>query len=63
MARAKNPIIRYFRGAFQELSNVRWPSRAEAWQKAWIVVAFSLVFGIFLGGLDYLFNQLVQALI
>ena len=64
MAQAKkNPIISYFHGAWEELKKVRWPSRSEAWQKAWIVVIFSAFFAVFLGGLDYLLTKLLETLI
>jgi preprotein translocase subunit SecE len=59
----KNPIIRYFRGSWEELKKVSWPTRAEAWRKAWIVVLVSLFFAVFLGGLDYLLNRLIDLLV
>jgi len=59
----RNPIVGYFVGAFAELKKVTWPSRKETWRKAWIVIAFSACFALFLGLVDYLMTVLIQIIL
>ncbi len=58
-----NALITYLKGAYSELRKVTWPTRKETWRKSWIVIWFSLAFAIFLGGLDYIFNEIVTRLV
>lgn len=58
-----NPLAVYLRGAYAELRKVTWPTRKETWRKSWIVIAFSVAFAAFLGGLDYLLTIVLEALI
>jgi preprotein translocase subunit SecE len=61
--RKENPVIGYFKGAYHEMRKVSWPTRQETWRKAWIVIGFSIAFAIFLGGMDYLLNLLVETVL
>ncbi|MBK8431761.1 MAG: preprotein translocase subunit SecE [Chloroflexi bacterium] len=45
------------------MSKVTWPSRAEAQRLTAIVIAFTAAFALFLGILDFLWSQGLQALI
>lgn len=56
----RNPLFRYFSTAVGELRKVSWPSRTEAWQKTQVVIAFSFIFAVFLGTVDYLLSSLIQ---
>lgn len=58
-----NVLVRYLRGAIQELKKVTWPSRQETWRKSWIVIWFSIGFALFLGGVDYLLNQVIEFIV
>lgn len=58
-----NPLINYFKGSFAELRKVTWPTRQETWRKAWTVIAFSAVFALFLGLVDYIMTILIQTII
>lgn len=58
-----NPLWNYLKGAISELRKVSWPSRQETWKKSMIVISFSAVFAVFLGGLDYLLNKLLEILL
>jgi preprotein translocase subunit SecE len=59
----RNATVRFFEGAIDELRKVHWPSTRETTNLVGLVIAASLVVGIFLGGLDYVFAQVMQRLI
>ena len=52
----KNPVIKYFVNAFEELRKVTWPTKNQAIRITAIVLGFCLVTAIFLGVVDGLFN-------
>lgn len=53
----------YFKGAWQELKQVRWPNRKQTWALTLAVILFSFFLGlvIFLldAGFTYLFKEVV----
>lgn len=53
----------YFRGAWYELSQVRWPDRKATWSLTLAVIIFSLFFAGVILGLDYLFQLLFKEVI
>lgn len=52
----KNPVLKYFIEAFQELRKVTWPTRNQAVILTGVVLAFTVVMAVFIGGLDYVFT-------
>lgn len=52
----QNPVLKYFVEAFQELRKVTWPTRNQAIILTGVVLAFTAVMAVFIGGLDYLFT-------
>ena len=46
-----------------ELAKVTWPTRTETIRLTAIVIAISLVVGLYLGGLDMLFTQMLKLLV
>lgn len=46
----------YFRGAYQELKKVTWPTREETIRYSYLVIGISLGTAFLLGALDYVFN-------
>lgn len=56
-------IGRYFKGAWQELKEVRWPSRKATWSLTLAVILFSAFFGTLIVGLDALFNFIFKLII
>ncbi|MDO8269638.1 MAG: preprotein translocase subunit SecE [Candidatus Levybacteria bacterium] len=46
-----------------ELTKVTWPTRAETIRLTLIVVAISVITGLYLGGLDLLFTQMLKFLV
>ncbi|MGI8916657.1 MAG: preprotein translocase subunit SecE [Chloroflexota bacterium] len=57
------PVASFFRESLAELKKVHWPSREQTTQMTIIVIAFSVATGIVLGGLDFVFAQLVAFLV
>ena len=56
-------IKNYFREALEELKKVIWPSRKETIKHTLIVVVLSLAVAAFLGGIDFLFSELLERFI
>ena len=53
----------FFRDVRGELRKVEWPSREEGTKLTAAVIGLSAVVGIFLGGVDYIFQELFRFLI
>lgn len=56
-------LVRYVKNSYIELRKVTWPTRAEAIRSTGIVILFSTIVALFLGGLDFVFNELLSYLI
>ncbi len=52
-------LFRYFSEIFNELKKVVWLTRREVAYLTGMVLIVTIIAGAFLGGLDYLFSQLV----
>ena len=53
-----NPFT-YLREVRDELGKVSWPSRQQATNLTLVVIGGSLLVGLYVGGLDYLFTTLL----
>lgn len=53
----------YFVGSWQELRQVKWPTRKAAWSFTAAVVLFTLIMSGFILALDYGFEQLFKKVI
>lgn len=63
---SKNVFARiwaYFKGAWVELRQVRWPSRSATWGLTLAVIVFSIFFVLLILLLDTLFEYLFQLII
>lgn len=56
-------LIKYFKEVREELTKVSWPSRQQTIQKTILVITVSVVVGIYIGALDFLFTTLSKLLI
>lgn len=56
-------LTTYFKEAIQEIKKVTWPTKKEAYNYTLLVIAISVIVAAFLGGLDYIFNLLLQTLL
>jgi preprotein translocase subunit SecE len=55
--------IAFLRETRDELKKVVWPSRQEIIRLTAVVITVSLIVGIFLGGLDFIFVKLIGIII
>ncbi len=53
----------FLRETRDELKKVVWPTRQEVIRLTLVVIVVSLVVGIFLGGLDFLFTSLLKIIV
>lgn len=53
----------YFVGSYQELRQVKWPTRRAAWSLTLAVIIFTTVFVVMILSLDYGFEQLFKKVI
>jgi preprotein translocase subunit SecE len=58
-----NIVVGYLQNVRQELGHVSWPTKPEAIRFTLIVIGISVAAGVYLGGLDYLFTQLMGFII
>jgi preprotein translocase subunit SecE len=57
-----NPLD-FIRDVRSELRKVAWPTQREAINLTVVVLAFSVAVGMFLGGIDFLFQELFRFLL
>ncbi len=53
----------YFKGAWQELRQVRWPNRPATWSLTLAVILFSVFFAAIILGLDTAFSYLFKEIL
>lgn len=58
-----NVVVKYFKETRAELRKVVWPTREETKNLTLIVVAVTVVMAIFLGALDYAFQEVAKGII
>jgi preprotein translocase subunit SecE len=52
-------ILQYFREVMQELKKVSWPTKEQTYNLTFLVVLVTLMAALYIGGLDYIFAQLM----
>jgi preprotein translocase subunit SecE len=55
--------IAFLRETRDELKKVVWPTRQEIIRLTAVVIAVSLLVGVFLGGLDFIFTKSIQTIV
>ena len=58
-----NSVFAFLKDVQIELKKVNWPTRQELLKYTVVVIGFTIVLGVFLGGLDYLFGFLLRKLV
>lgn len=56
-------MFKFLQEVQSELSKVTFPTRTEVVRLTAIVIAISVLVGVYLGGLDYLFTKLLELII
>ena len=59
---AVSPVV-FLKEVQEELKKVVWPTRDEVIRLTFVVIAVSLVVGLFLGGIDFVLTKITQVLI
>lgn len=54
-----NPVT-FFKEVATELKKVEWPKRNELIKLTAVVIGVSVIAGVYLGGLDFLFTKLME---
>ncbi|OGH15630.1 MAG: preprotein translocase subunit SecE [Candidatus Levybacteria bacterium RIFCSPHIGHO2_02_FULL_37_10] len=55
--------VSFLRETRDELKKVVWPTRPEIIRLTFVVIAVSLIVGIFLGGLDFIFVKIIGTIV
>lgn len=63
MKLSQNQITTYLKEVQIEMSKVNWPTRNQALRLTLIVISASLLAGVFIGGLDFVFAKLITFLL
>lgn len=58
-----NKVIAYLKASLQEMKKVTWPTKKETYNYTLLVIFIALGVAAFLGGLDYLFNLGLEAIL
>ena len=53
----------YLRGSIEESKKITWPTRREACRYSILVIVITILVAAFFGGLDFVFNWLLQLFI
>jgi preprotein translocase subunit SecE len=53
-------VISYIKETVAELKLVRWPTKKETLNLTVIVIAISILVGAYVGGLDFLFTNILK---
>lgn len=56
-------VINYINEVRGEMAKVVWPTRGQTARMSLLVLAVSIVMGIFIGGMDYLFSNVLSAIL
>ena len=55
--------IAFLKETREELKKVVWPTRDQVIRSTIIVILLSLIVGVFLGGLDFVFTKLIEIIV
>jgi preprotein translocase subunit SecE len=55
--------VKFLRETYDELKQVKWPTRNEVVRLTTVVIFISVVVGLYIGGLDYALTQLLNIVI
>jgi preprotein translocase subunit SecE len=57
-----SPVV-YLQEVITELKKVDWPSTKQTRNMTMLVIVVTLLVGVYIGGLDFLFSRLMAALL
>jgi preprotein translocase subunit SecE len=53
-------IINFLKEVREEMGRVSWPSKKDVFKNTLIVIGISVILALFLGGLDFIFYNLLE---
>ncbi len=56
-------VLNYFKQVIQELKKVSWPTKKQTINKTVLVLVVSTIVAVYVGGLDLIFQKMIQALL
>ena len=55
--------VTFLRETYDELKKVVWPTRDEVIRLTLVVIAISIVVGLYIGGIDYIFTKVTEFIV
>jgi preprotein translocase subunit SecE len=55
--------VNFLRETYDELKKVVWPTRNEVVRLTFVVIVISIIVGIYIGALDYIFTKITEFII
>jgi len=55
--------VTFFEETRSELKKVTWPPRTEVVRLTMVVIGVSVIVGLYIGGLDFVFTKLLQIIV
>lgn len=55
--------VTFLQEVYAELKKVTWPTRTEVIRLTGVVIIISILVGVFVGGLDFIFTSLLQLVV
>ena len=55
--------VTFLQEVYAELKKVAWPSRSEVIRLTGVVIIISVLVGVYVGGLDFIFTSLLQLVV
>ena len=56
------PVV-FLRETYDELKKVVWPTRSEVLRLTVVVITISVIIGLYIGGIDYVFTKLTELIL
>lgn len=56
-------ITNYFKEVTQEVQKVSWPSKEQTIEKTLLVLTVTVVVGLYVGTLDFVFSKIITAIL
>jgi len=55
--------VNFLKETYDELKKVVWPTREEVVRLTLVVIAVSVIIGIYIGGIDYIFTKITELIV
>jgi len=56
------PVV-FLRETYDEIKKVVWPTRNEVIRLTLVVITISILTGLYIGGLDYIFTKITELIV